>query len=79
MTTFELNGEYIELYKLLKALALCGSGGEAKHAIDEGMITVNGVAETRRRYKVRAGDRLLFGDEEIAVVAAAGEEDTPTR
>ncbi len=70
MTSFELNGEYIELYKLLKAMALCGSGAEAKHAIDEGIITVNGEVETRRRYKVRMGDRILFGDEEIEVVAA---------
>ena len=69
MTNFELNDDYIELYKLLKVLALCGSGGEAKHAIDEGLVTVNDAVETRRRYKVRAGDRLRFGDEEIAVVA----------
>lgn len=69
MTSFELSGEYIELYKLLKVLALCGSGAEAKHAIDEGLVEVNGAVETRRRYKVRVGDRITAGDEEIIIVA----------
>lgn len=73
--TFELETEYIELYKLLKVVSLCSSGGEAKHAIDSGLVNVNGVIETRRRCKIRVGDRILFGEdtpEEILVVQAAG-------
>lgn len=72
--TFGLETEYIELYKLLKALSLCASGGEAKHAIDSGLVNVNGVTETRRRCKIRVGDRILFGEdnpEEILVVQPA--------
>lgn len=64
---FELETEYIELYKLLKAATLCASGGEAKHCIDSGFVAVNGVVETRRRCKVRHGDRVQFDNEELVL------------
>ncbi len=71
MTTFPLNGhEFIELNKLLKLLNLVGSGGEAKVLIREaGEVKVNGEVETQVRKKLRAGDRVRFGGEEILVEA----------
>lgn len=71
---FELETDYIELFKLLKAAAVVASGGEAKHAIDEGEVEVNGVVETRRRYKVRPGDRIRIGDIEILAATASEPE-----
>lgn len=70
MTTFNLAGkEFIELNKLLKALSLVGSGGEAKMRIrEEGEATVNGEVETQVRKKLRAGDRVTFGGEVISIV-----------
>jgi ribosome-associated protein len=70
MTTFNLAGkEFIELNKLLKALSLVGSGGEAKMRIrEEGEATVNGEVETQVRKKLRAGDRVAFGGEVISIV-----------
>lgn len=64
---FEIETEYVELFKLLKAATLCGSGGEAKYCIDSGFVHVNGAVETRRRCKIRHGDRVLFNDEEVIV------------
>jgi ribosome-associated protein len=71
MTTFPLNGhEFIELNKLLKLLSLVGSGGEAKVRIrEEGEATVNGEVETQVRKKLRAGDRVRFGGEEVLIEA----------
>lgn len=64
---FQLTSEYIELFKLLKMVKVCFSGGEAKMCIEDEMVEVNGVLETRKRYKVRKGDVILFEDNEIIV------------
>jgi ribosome-associated protein len=56
MTEFKLEGrEYIEINDLLKVVGLCESGGMAKIAIAEGLVTVDGQPELRRRCKVRTG------------------------
>jgi ribosome-associated protein len=66
---FELNGDVIELYKLLKAASLAASGGEAKYFIAEGLVRVNGQAETRKRKKILDGDCVEFNGQTINVVA----------
>lgn len=66
--TFQLeNQEYIELMKLLKFMGLVESGAEAKQVIDEGLVTVNGKPELRRRCKLRAGDKIDFEGERVEV------------
>lgn len=60
MITIEINREPVELYKILKFEGLVGTGGEAKIAIDEGMVKVNGNIELRRRNKIKAGDEIEF-------------------
>lgn len=55
-----LETEPVELYKILKFEALVSSGGEAKLVIDEGMVSVNGEIETRRRRKIRRDDLIEF-------------------
>ncbi|RLA66966.1 MAG: RNA-binding S4 domain-containing protein [Epsilonproteobacteria bacterium] len=67
MNEFELSTEYIELFKLLKALHLVGTGGEAKISISEGLVQVNGVVEMRKRYKVRVGDKVEYNGEMINI------------
>ncbi len=46
---------FIELYKLLKVLAWCSSGGEAKAFIDSGRVKVDGNIELRKRCKIKPG------------------------
>jgi len=53
--------EPTELYKVLKFEGLVASGAEAKQAIDEGVVSVNGEVERRRRRKLVGGDRVSFG------------------
>ena len=60
MKDFYLQGDCIELYKLLKAAGLCGTGGAAKQAIAAGLVTVDGETETRKGRKLRSGQRVAF-------------------
>jgi len=67
MTDFEIVGDYIELDKLLKASRLCGTGGEARIVISEGLVTVDGDTELRLRRKLRPGMTVRFNDQTIVV------------
>lgn len=66
---FHLQGEFIELNILLKLLGLAPSGGAAKAMVAGGTVSVDGEIETRIRRKLRPGQIVRFGDEEILVVA----------
>ena len=68
---FELEDEYIELFKLIKVLDLVDSGAEAKMIVADGYVMRNGEVEVRKRAKIVAGDNLVIGgDVTIDVVAA---------
>ena len=56
----KINKEPVELYKLLKFESIVSSGGEAKHVISEGYVTLNGSLETRKRKKLVSGDVIEF-------------------
>jgi len=64
---FALRGEYIELDKLLKAAGLAESGGRARMMIAEGLVQVDGQPELRKTAKIRAGQRVRLGEQEIVV------------
>ncbi|MBU0750744.1 MAG: RNA-binding S4 domain-containing protein [Gammaproteobacteria bacterium] len=66
--TFRLEGEFVELNGLLKAMGLASSGGAAKAMIAAGAVMVGGEIESRIRRKLRGGDVVRVGDEEILVV-----------
>lgn len=68
MADFNLTGEHIDLFRLLKAAHLCGTGGEAKIMIGEGLVTVDGAIETRKRKKIRRGQTVEFNGDTVAVV-----------
>ncbi len=59
--------DFIELNKLLKILDWVSSGGEAKQAIDEGLVKVNDEIETRRRKKLRLGDIIEFDNLRVRI------------
>ena len=66
----EVRGDHIQLDQLLKATGLCESGGAAHAAIAEGRVKVDGAVDTRKRAKMRPGQRVAFAGEEILLVAA---------
>lgn len=60
-----INKQPVELYKILKFEGLCSSGGEAKAAVEAGLVKVNGVVETQKRKQVNAGDTLSYANETL--------------
>ena len=66
----ELESEFVELYKILKFEGLADSGANAKQAVKDGLVKVNGEVETRKRKKIRAGDQIDFIDHHIEVIGA---------
>ena len=64
---FEIDSEYIELIKLLKATGLCATGGMAKIMVEEGAVTVGGDVEHRKRRKIKKGDTVEFEGNLIVV------------
>jgi ribosome-associated protein len=69
--SFAVRGEYIQLDQLLKATGLCDSGGAAHAAIAEGRVRVDGSVDTRKRAKMRPGQKVGFAGEEVELVAEA--------
>ena len=57
-----MSTSYIELNKLLKILSLVESGGQANNVISEGFVRYNGEVDTRKRLKLRKGDKIEFAD-----------------
>ena len=55
ITTFELQGQYIELCNLLKLAGIANSGGQGKVMVSDGIVQVDGQIETRRTAKIRSG------------------------
>ena len=60
-------GEYIELHDLLKVTGIFPTGGAAKIAIAEGLVTVDGVVEQRKRCKIRAGQLVAYQGRKIQI------------
>ena len=55
-----ISTEFIKLDAALKFAVAVESGGEAKEAVQEGRVTVNGETCTMRGKKLRPGDRFTF-------------------
>ncbi len=71
----ELESEFVELYKILKFEGISDSGGAAKQVIADGLVSVNGEVETRKRKKISAGDQIDVEGQTIDVVDKAKEKD----
>lgn len=67
ITKFKIEGEYIELIQLLKAIGIASTGGHAKMIVDEEMIMRNGELETRKRAKLISGDVIEIQVEQIRI------------
>ena len=64
---FELEDDYIELFKLLKVTGVAESGAQAKMLIDEGQVKRNGEVELRKRAKIVSGEKIEVGNEVIEI------------
>ena len=67
METIKLRDEYIKLGQALKAAGLCESGVDAKYAIEDGLVKVNGNVEYQRGKKLHEGDVITFNGESVQI------------
>ncbi|MCI8939926.1 MAG: RNA-binding S4 domain-containing protein [Dorea sp.] len=67
MEIIKLRDDYIKLGQALKAAGVVESGAEAKEAIADGAVTVNGEVDTRRGRKLYSGDVAVFHGVEIKI------------
>lgn len=62
-----ITDESIRLGQFLKLAALIDSGADAKAAITDGSVTVNGEVELRRGRQLRPGDTVSLGSRSARV------------
>lgn len=62
-----LRDEFIKLGQALKLAGAVQDGVEAKLAIQDGLVKVNGQVDTRRGRKLYEGDVISFNGNEIKV------------
>lgn len=69
--------EPVELFKILKFEGLADSGGEAKAVIEQGLVKVNLVVETRKRKQIVGGDLIEFAGETLKIRFDSQQNDSP--
>lgn len=69
MEVIKLRDEYIKLGQALKAAGLVETGVDAKYAIEDGLVQVNGEVATQRGKKLHAGDVVSYDGETIKIKA----------
>lgn len=62
-----ISGDMIRLGQLLKLAGLVDSGGEAKLALEAGLVRVNGEVESRRGRQMRSGDVVAVRGDGVRV------------
>ncbi|WP_159574355.1 RNA-binding S4 domain-containing protein [Microbacterium sp. 8M] len=62
-----IGGESIRLGQFLKFAGLLDSGGDAKEAIIDGYVRVNGEVERRRGRQLVDGDLVSYEDRTVRV------------
>ena len=65
--TIKLRDDYIKLGQALKAAGLVENVVDAKYAIQDGLVLVNGNTELQRGKKLYSGDIVSFEGETIMI------------
>ena len=70
MVTIKLRAgeDFIKLGQALKAAGFVESGVDAKFAVQDGLVSVNGETDTRRGRKLYEGDCAEFDGKKLTVV-----------
>lgn len=67
METVKLRDDYIKLGQALKVAGLVESGVDAKYAVLDGLVKVNGEVEFQRGKKLVDGDIVEFEGKKIKI------------
>lgn len=63
-----IKDEFIKLGQALKLAGVVEDGVEAKYAINDGLVLVNGEVENRRGRKIHPGDTISYDGKDIYVI-----------
>jgi len=72
---FAIRGEPIQLDQLLKVTGLCATGGAAHAAVEQREVKVDGQVETRKRAKLRPGQKVEYAGKSIEVLPESAKKD----
>ena len=72
-----IRDESIRLGQFLKLANLVETGAEAKPAVQEGLVRVNGEVETRRGRQLQLGDVVELGGQAARVADEAAPDNLP--
>ena len=67
MEKIRIHDEYIKLGQALKLAGLVESGVDAKYAIQDGLVKVNGEVEVQRGKKLYPGDTIEFQNNQVQI------------
>ncbi len=67
MDQFELEGEFITIAQLLKALDYIGSGGETKYFLFEHVVLLNDIEIYEKKKKIKKGDVVTINNKKILI------------
>ena len=67
MEIIKLRDDYIKLGQALKASGLAESGADAKQAIEEGLVSVNGETAYQRGKKLVDGDTISYRGQVVKI------------
>lgn len=67
MHTIQLKDDFIKLGQSLKAAGLVESGVDAKYAVQDGLVKVNGKVELQRGKKLVSGDIVEYTGDKIQI------------
>ena len=68
METIKLREDYIKLGQALKAACFVESGVDAKYAIEDGLVSVNGETAYQRGKKLVDGDVVAYQGQTIKII-----------
>lgn len=71
MEILQLRDDYIKLGQAIKAVGFVESGVDAKFAIQNGLVKVNGQTEIQRGKKLYNGDIVEFEGNQIKITAGS--------
>ncbi len=69
MEIIKIRDEYIKLGQALKLAGLSDSGVDAKYAVQDGLVKVNGQVEYQRGKKLRGGDTVEYNGQTVRIEA----------
>lgn len=67
MESIKIKDDFIKLGQALKMAGLVDSGVDAKFAILDGLVKVNGVVEKQRGKKLRPGDVIEYRENRVTI------------